>query len=381
MKANVTHVTNVTHITQVTQVTKGHKQTAMKNELINKIYNNERVNEKEALDLFSWDIIELGQIADMRRQAIHPTQEVGFIIDRIINFTNICEACCSFCAFHARANLIKPYEMPLDTIFEKISELLNAGGTQVMLQGGLHPDYKLKDYLNMITSVKTKFPQIWLHSFSPSEVVHIAKKESLSIDKIIKELKTAGLDSMPGASDILVDRVRKKVSPKKASVKQWREVMFGLAKNNMKSSATMTYGLGETNEEKIAHLKTVRDVQDITGNIQAFIPWSFSPCGTDMNNLLPATGVDYLKILAISRIFLDNIIFFQAGWLTEGLKLAQLALAMGANDMGGILTEEVVVKATGIKTSTSQEQLCNIIKNAGKIPVKRDSLYQKIGRN
>ena len=350
----------------------------MNNELLDKIYENKRINEKDALELFSWDIIELGKAADMRRQAIHPTREVGFIIDRIINFTNICEACCSFCAFHARANLIPPYEMPLETIFKKIEDLIAAGGTQVMLQGGLHPDYRLKDYLNLITSIKTKFPQIWLHSFSPSEVIHIAKKESISIDKIIKELKTAGLDSMPGASDVLIDRMRQKISPKKATVQQWKEVMCCLADNNMKTSATMTYGLGETNKEKIEHLKTIRDVQDITNNIQAFIPWSFSPSGTRMDNILPATGVDYLKILAISRIFLDNITYFQAGWLTEGLKLAQIALAMGANDMGGILTEEVVVKATGIKTSTNQEQLCSIIKNAGKTPVKRNSLYQKL---
>ncbi len=349
-----------------------------KKKLSDKIYNSERIDEKEALDLFSWDILELGKAADMRRKAIKPTQEVGFIIDRIINFTNICDACCSFCAFHARANHIEPYEMTLEEIFKKIEDLVNAGGTQVMLQGGLHPDYELKYYTDMITSVKKRFPGIWLHSFSPSEVVHIAKKESISIDEIVKEFKKAGLDSMPGASDLLVERMRKKISPRKAGVKEWKAVIFSLAKNGMKSSATMTYGMGETNEEKIRHLKTIRDVQDITGNIQAFIPWSFSPMGTSMDHIKPATGMEYLKILAISRIFLDNIVYFQAGWLTEGLKLAQIALAMGANDMGGILTEEVVVKATGIQTTTSQEQLAEIIKNAGKVPVQRDSLYRPI---
>ena len=354
-----------------------------KKELLSKIYHNERINDKEALSLFAWDIIELGKAADMRRRAISPIQnssqksgqEVGFIVDRIINFTNICAACCSFCAFHARANLIKPYEMPLETILQKIKDLVNAGGTQVMLQGGLHPDYMLQDYLHMITAVKTKFPEIWLHSFSPSEVVYIAQKESLSIDKIVKEFKKAGVNSMPGASDLLVDRIRKKISPKKASVKQWGKVILSLAENNMKSSATMTYGMGETNQEKIKHLEIIRDVQDKTGNIQAFIPWSFSPASTRMDTILPATGVEYLKILAISRIFLDNIIYFQAGWLTEGLKLAQIALSMGANDMGGILTEEVVVKATGIKTTTNQAQLIKLIKDTGKTPVKRDSLY------
>ncbi len=349
-----------------------------KKKLSDKIYNSERIDEKDALDLFSWDILELGKAADMRRKAIKPTQEVGFIIDRIINFTNICDACCSFCAFHARANHIEPYEMPLEEIFKKIEDLVNAGGTQVMLQGGLHPDYGLKNYIDMIAAVKKRFPEIWLHSFSPSEVVHIAKKESISIDEIVKEFKKAGLDSMPGASDLLVERMRKKISPRKAGVKEWKEVIFSLAKNGMKSSATMTYGMGETNKEKIVHLKTIRDVQDIAGNIQAFIPWSFSPGGTSMDHIKPATGMEYLKILAISRIFLDNITYFQAGWLTEGLKLAQIALAMGANDMGGILTEEVVVKATGIQTTTNRAQLAQIIKNAGKIPVQRDSLYRPI---
>ena len=345
-------------------------------ELLNKIESGDRIDEKEALELFSWDIIELGSAADMRRKAISPAQEVGFIVDRIINFTNICDACCTFCAFHASANHIKPYEIPIEEILKKIDALVHAGGTQVMLQGGLHPDYELKFYMDMIKTVRKNFPDIWLHSFSPSEVVHMAKKESISIDDTVKALKKAGLNSMPGASDLLVERVRKKISPQKASVEEWKEVMFSLADSRMKSSATMTYGMGETNEEKIAHLKTIRDVQESAGNIQAFIPWSFSPTGTSLDHIKPATGMDYLKILAISRIFLDNIVYFQAGWLTEGLKLAQLALAMGANDMGGILTEEVVVKATGIKTETNQEQLVQIIKNAGKIPVKRDSLYQ-----
>ena len=351
-------------------------KTNTKKILREKIYNNERINDKEALSLFSWNMIDLGKAADMRRKAINPTHNVGFIIDRIINFTNICYACCSFCAFHARANLIQPYEMPIQTILQKIKELVDAKGTQVMLQGGLHPDYRLNDYLKMITEVKTKFPDIWLHSFSPSEVVYIAKKESIPIDKIVKEFKKAGVDSMPGASDLLVDRIRKKISPKKANVRQWQEVMMSLAKNDMKSSATMTYGMGETNKEKIKHLQIIRDVQDKTGNIQAFIPWSFSPASTGMDNILAATGVEYLQILAISRIFLDNIVYIQAGWLTEGLKLAQLALSMGANDMGGILTEEVVVKATGVKTTTNQKQLIELIKNAGKTPVKRDSLYK-----
>ncbi len=343
-----------------------------------KILSGKRITPQEAITLFQWDILDLGRAGDARRRAVFPKEEVGFIVDRIINFTNVCEAGCTFCAFHARANLIEPYELTLEEIYKKIDELVNLGGTQVMLQGGLHPDYTLEKYITMIRSVKEQFPEICLHSFSPSEIVYIARKNGMTIFEIVKTLKEAGLDSMPGASDLLVDRIRKQVSPKKTSVEEWRAVMQALYENNMKSSATMTYGMGETNEEKIEHLNVIREVQDETGIIRAFIPWSFSPARTRMDDMLPATGIDYLRIVAIARIFLDNIIFFQAGWLTEGLKLAQLALAMGANDMGGVLMEEVVVKATGIKTETNAGEIIEIIKNAGKIPVQRDSDYKII---
>jgi cyclic dehypoxanthinyl futalosine synthase len=350
----------------------------MKDGLSKKIYEGQRLTPEEARDLFSWDLLDLGRAADFRMRLIHPGDTVGFIIDRIINFTNVCQACCSFCAFHARANLIDPYEMTVEEIFDKIADLVEAGGTQVMLQGGLHPDYGLKRYVGLVEKVKARFPGIWLHSFSPAEVVHIAEKENLTISDVISALKSAGLDSMPGASDLLIDRIRKIVSPKKLTVAQWREVMFRLAEHGLPSSATMTYGLGETDEEKIAHLTVVREVADRTGNIQAFIPWSFSPARTRLEYIPPATGVDYLKIVAIARIFLDNIRYIQAGWLTEGLRLAQIALSFGANDMGGVLTEEVVVKATGITTTASRDEMIALIKNAGKVPVQRDSLYRTV---
>jgi len=356
----------------------GMKDVKRNNDLYHKIYDGRRITPDEALHLFSWDIIDLAKAGDMRRKLVFPKETVGFIIDRIINFTNICEAACAFCAFHARANLIEPYELTKDDILLKVEELVEAGGTQIMLQGGLHPDYTLNTYIDMVTSVKKRFPNIYLHSFSPSEIVHISRKSSVPINDVVKELKSAGLDSVPGASDLLVDRVRTKVSPRKIMVDEWREVMFALYRNEMVSSATMTYGMGETNEEKIAHLNVIRDVQDETGIIQAFIPWSFSPAKTRMDDTLPATGIDYLQILAISRIFLDNITYIQAGWLTEGLKLSQVALSMGANDMGGVLMEEVVVKATGIKTRTNDKELIDIIKNAGKIPALRDSRYRVI---
>ena len=356
------------------------KNKIQNSELYLKIYSGERITPEEALELFSWDLIDLGMAGDMRRRTVFPGKEVGFIIDRIINFTNICEAACAFCAFHARANLIQPYELTMDEICDKIEELVSAGGTQVMLQGGLHPDYGIDRYVEMVKSVKKRFPDIYLHSFSPAEIMHLSQKSTLPVDDVVKALKEAGLDSVPGASDLLVDSIRKRVSPKKITTDEWCEVITALWRNEMKSSATMTYGMGETDDQKIEHFKVIRDMQDRTGILRAFIPWSFSPYRTRMENILPATGIEYLKVVAIARIFLDNITHIQAGWLTEGLKLAQIALTMGANDMGGVLMEEVVVKATGIRTKTNSRELIEIIKNAGKIPVQRDSRYRVIRR-
>jgi cyclic dehypoxanthinyl futalosine synthase len=341
-----------------------------------KIYNGTRIEKEEAADLFSWDIIELGMAADFRKDIISIGNKVGFIIDRIINFTNVCEASCDFCAFHAQGGQIEPYELTLGEILAKVEELVAIGGTQVMLQGGLHPGYTLDNYVKMVKTIKERFPEIYLHSFSPAELIHAARRSSLSLDDVVKRLKKAGLDSVPGASDILVDRVRKRVSPKKHTTAQWIEVINTLSDHGLKSSATMTYGMGETIDERIEHLDVIRTVQDRTGIIRAFIPWSFSPGHTRMEDLLPATGIDYLKVLAVSRIFLDNIIYIQTGWLTEGLKLAQIALTMGANDMGGVLMEETVVKATGIHNKTNMAELIDIIQDAGKIPVQRDSDYR-----
>ncbi|PKL39549.1 MAG: dehypoxanthine futalosine cyclase [Spirochaetae bacterium HGW-Spirochaetae-1] len=351
-----------------------------KNTIKLKIYTGERISREEAVTLFQWDIRELGHAADARLALIHPENTVGFILDRIVNFTNVCEAGCRFCAYHARAGKVEAYELSMEEMLGKIDDLVRAGGTQVMLQGGLHPDYTIETYLTMVKEVKAAFPQIYLHSFSPAEIYHISQKSDLTLDEVLQRLKSAGLDSVPGASDLLVDRIRTYVSPGKISRENWCEVMYALERAGMTSTATMTYGMGETLDEKIEHLDTVRTVQDKTGILRAFIPWSFSPRYTRMDEIMPATGVDYLKVVAIARIYLDNIRYIQAGWLTEGLKLAQVALAMGANDMGGILTEEVVVKATGIRTNTGMDELVEIIRNAGRIPVLRDSRYEIIRR-
>jgi len=343
-----------------------------------KIYQGKRIKSEEAVQLFSWNIFELGMAADFRRGLVLPGDKVGFIVDRIINFTNICEASCAFCAFHARAGRIEPYELTIDEILSKVEELVQIGGTQVMLQGGLHPRHTIDTYTDMVKAIKDNFPFVYLHSFSPAELIHVSRKSGITLDETIKQLKEAGLGSVPGASDILVDRVRGYACPKKISSAEWQEVMYSLSLHGLKSSATMTFGMGETVEERVEHLKVIRDVQDRTGIMRAFIPWSFSPFNTDMEDMALSTGIDYLKIIAVSRIFLDNIVHIQAGWLTEGLKMAQIALKMGASDMGGVLMEEAVIKATGMENRTNMAELIDIIKNAGKIPFQRDSDYREV---
>lgn len=344
------------------------------------IYSGRRITPDEALSLFDWDLPALGSAADFRRRMVWPDDTVGFILDRIINYSNRCEAMCRFCAFHARGGQIPGYDLTPNDILSKVEELVAAGGTQVMLQGGLHPDWSLQTHLALAREVKRNFPGITLHSFSPAEIIHLAKRRATGPDDIVAQLKAAGVDSVPGASDLLVDRIRREVSPKKCSTAEWMTVIESLHRHGMASSATMTYGLGETLAERIEHLRVVREAQDRTGILRAFIPWSFSPARTELAAMPRATAMDYLKIVAIGRIFLDNVVHIQAGWLTEGVKMAQLALAMGANDMGGVLTEERVVKATGVETRMTRESMISLIRDAGRIPVQRNSNYEEIRR-
>jgi len=347
-------------------------------ELTGSIRRGERIAPADAINLLSLPLPELGALGDIRRRRVEPHGNVGYIVDRIINYSNRCTAKCAFCAFHAEAGVLPEYDLSIESILEKVAELVEAGGTQVMLQGGLHPAHPLAWYLDLVKTVKAAFPRIHLHSFSPSEIVHIAGREHLDYTTLVGRLRAVGLDSIPGASDLLVDSVRSRVSPRKCTRDQWREVILAIADNGMVSSATMTYGMGETIEERVEHLRFVRDIQDETGVFQAFIPWSFSPANTGMPDVPPAGGMEYLRTVALSRIFLDNIPHLQAGWLTEGLELAQLALAMGADDMGGVLTEELVLQATDVRTRVTVPVLEDLIRNAGKIPVRRDSRYRPL---
>jgi len=338
-----------------------------------------RVSKKEALHLFQDDIYTLGKRADaVKREVLDSRADYAcFIIDRNINTTNICSAKCNFCAFYREENDPDSFILTIDEILKKVAQLQETGGTRVMIQGGLTEKCGLKFYTRLFSAIKKQCPSICIHSLSPAEINHLAKLERRSVYEIILELKEAGLVSLPGAAEILVDEHRKIVSPHKLKTAEWVEVMENIHKAEMSSTATMTFGMGESFSDRIEHLFVIRDLQDRTGVFRAFIPWTFSKPHTRLN-VDETTGEDYIKTVAISRIVLDNIDHIHAGWVTEGFELSEMALRMGASDMGGILMEELVVKATGTTYTTSKETMIKVIKNAGLKPAIRDSEYNII---
>ncbi|MDI6752160.1 MAG: cyclic dehypoxanthinyl futalosine synthase [bacterium] len=346
-------------------------------EVLEKAYSGQRLDAEEGLLLFDLDLISLGKIADKRRRLYHPEEITTFIINRNITFTNICVLRCKFCAFSVSKKSKTGYLLSKDEIIRKVEELVKIGGTQVMLQGGVNPELSLDYYCDLLRSIKAKF-DVWFHSLSPTEIYYLSKTSGLSIKDVLLKLKEAGLDSLPGAAEILVDRVRKIISPHKLMTAEWLTVMREAHSIGMKTTATMTFGMMETKKERIEHLLKIRELADSTQGFTAFIPWTFSPKNTKFSNLPASGGVDYLKMVAISRIMLDNIPNIQAGWVTEGPKLAQISLFFGANDLGGTLMEEVVIASTGISHQMSINQAIELIKGAGKQPCQRDTGYNII---
>ncbi|MBI3354849.1 MAG: dehypoxanthine futalosine cyclase [Nitrospirae bacterium] len=351
--------------------------------VIDKIKSGQRISEKDAIILFEEaDLLALGELADNIRKRLHPDNIVTFVVDRNINYTNICINKCSFCAFYRNQPDKDAYILNGKEIYKKINEAIALGATQILLQGGLHPEFDIAFYENLFKKIKEKF-RIQLHALSPPEVYHIARQSGLSVKETISRLKTAGLDSIPGGgAEILVDRVRKQVSPKKINSKEWAEVMIEAHGLGLPTTATMMFGAIETTEEIIQHLSLIRNIQDKTKGFTAFIPWSFQPGNTELGSkgqwsrTSYATGVDYLKVLSISRIFLDNFKNIQASWVTQGAKIAQVALRFGANDMGSTMIEENVVAAAGVSYRISKEEIIGIIKDAGFIPAQRNTTYQ-----
>lgn len=341
-----------------------------------------RIGEAEALDLLvHGDLLELGARADEVCHRWHPGTDVTFVVDRNINYTNVCVSGCRFCAFYREPGSPDAYVLSRTEIYAKIEETLALGGTAVMMQGGLHPDLDIEWFEGLFRGIKEKYP-IHIHSLSPPEIAHIAQLSALSLAETLQRLHAAGLDSLPGGgAEVLVDRVRAAVSPHKISTATWLEVMCRAHALGMPSTATMMFGSLDTPQERVEHLRRIRDLQDETGGFTAFIPWTFQAGNTRLQEgHLAATGMDYLRMLAISRIYLDNVPNIQASWVTQGIKLGQVSLAFGANDMGSTMIEENVVRAAGVSHRMSVDEMVWCIRGAGRSPVQRDTLYREVRR-
>jgi len=341
-----------------------------------------RVRDAEALELLRCgELLELGARADEVRCFLHPGVDVTFIVDRNINYTNVCVSGCRFCAFYRSPGAPDAYVLSEAEIHRKIEETLGLGGTAIMMQGGLHPELGIDWFERLLRGIKRRF-EIHIHSFSPPEIAHIASVSAISTKETLTRLRDAGLDSLPGGgAEVLVDRVRHAVSPHKTTAAGWIDVMRTAHRLGIPGTATMMFGSLETLEERVEHLRRIRDLQDETGGFTAFIPWSFQPANTDLAaGHVAASGADYLRVLAVSRLYLDNIPSVQASWVTQGVRLGQVALSFGANDLGSTMIEENVVRAAGVSHRLTVEQMVEAIRNAGRRPVQRDTLYREVKR-
>lgn len=332
--------------------------------------------------LESDDFVRIGLAADEIRQRWHPDNIVTYIIDRNINYTNVCNVVCTFCAFYRRPGKPDTYVRTLDEIYGKIDETIALGGTGVLMQGGLHPDFGIEWYEDLLRNLHAKYPDFQLHCFSPPEIHNIHLISSLDYETVLARLKAAGLYSLPGGGgEILDDEVRKRVSTK-CTTDEWLAVMRAAHRVGLRSTATMMFGIGDSIVHRVRHLQRIRDLQDETGGFTAFIPWTFQRENTALGRRIKEepTGIDYLKMLSVSRLFLDNIEHFQSSWLTQGLKLGQVALRFGADDMGSIMIEENVVSAAGANNCADEKMLRYLISEAGFKPQQRDILYRHVNR-
>ncbi len=352
----------------------------MLNHVFDKVRSGERLTFEDGQELFnSNDLLEIGMMADHIRRKKHSRPDVTFIIDRNINYTNVCVTECTFCAFYAHVgDERKSYTLTNEQLGRKIQETIDLGGSRILLQGGLNPDLGLDYYEDTFRFIKSNY-KIWLHALSPEEVVFIARQSGLKTREVIRHLMAAGLDSIPGGgAEILVDEIRDRIAPKKCTSDEWLGVMYEAHKLGLKTTATMMFGHVESFEDRLQHMIVVRELQDITHGFTAFIPWTFQPRNTELaknhDNLREkSSAFDYLKTLAISRLMLDNIDSIQVSWVTQGLKIAQIGLKFGADDFGSLMIEENVVSAAGTKhfSGFSLSQIKRAIKSAGFEPVQR----------
>ena len=345
-------------------------------QILNGVTGGERLSEEEAVTLLrSGSIIEVGATANAVRMKKHPSNVVTYIIDRNINYTNICISGCRFCAFYRTIGDEDAYVLTNDELDQKIAETKKAGGNQILLQGGHHPEFGIEWYEEMVSGIKER-TGVHIHGFSGPEIVHIAEQSNLSIKEAIARLKEAGLDSIPGGgAEILVDRVRDAISPNKCTADEWIEVMRQAHKAGMRTTATMMFGHEETIEERVESLKKIRDLQDETGGFTAFIPWPFQPDNTAMETFAKVGGHGYLLTLAVSRLYLDNVDNIQASWVTQGPKVAQISLFFGANDLGSTMLEENVVAAAGVSHKLPEKELVKLAEEVGFVAKRRTMEY------
>jgi cyclic dehypoxanthinyl futalosine synthase len=363
---------------------KGTKATKRAKEILDRVVAGERLVADEALTLFkSHDLTALGAAAHRARLRLHPEPIVTYVVDRNINYSNVCASGCAFCAFWRAKGDPDAYVLSRDELREKLAETVRLGGKQILLQGGLHPDLPLEFYCDMLRWMKEEFG-VHLHAFSPPEIVHFARLNGLTIREVIERLREAGLDSIPGGgAEVLSERCRARLSPRKCTVAEWLEVMSTAHRLGMRTSATMMFGHIETLAERVEHLEHIRRLQDETGKpaeagkFTAFIPWTFQPENTALGGDAVG-GFDYLRTLAISRLYLDNVPNVQASWVTQGAKIAQMALYFGANDLGSTMLEENVVRAAGCSFRMDRSEMERLICDAGFSPRTRNFFYEAI---
>lgn len=344
-------------------------------DLLHKLSHGERLSEADALTLLKHgDLLQLGHWADEYNRKKNG-DTVGYVVDRNLNYTNVCVLRCKFCAFRRDKGDEDSWELSHEDIDRKIEELLQHGGTQILMQGGHHPDFKLDYYTSMVRHIKSKYPGITVHAFSPPELHHVSHLCKISYRELLTQLKESGLDSIPGGgAEILDDGIRQEISSGKCKTEQWLKIFETAHELGIQGSATMMFGHRETLEQRVRHLALLRDLQDRTGGFFAFIPWTYVPGNSPMGGS-QAGAHDYLKTLAVSRLFLDNFRNIQVSWLTQGIQVAQIATQFGGNDMGSTLLEENVVRATGAPHRTNVEELKRIIGEVGRVPRQRDTFY------
>ncbi len=351
--------------------------------VIDKVLDGERINAEDALELYHLRLNELGQLADYRRQVAKArafggrgNEIVTYIVDRNINYTNVCDVYCKFCAFYRTEKDADHYVLSHDQIDQKIDELVAIGGIQILMQGGHHPKLGIDYYLDLLHHIREKYPQINIHAFSPPEFNHFAKVFRMPMRELIQKFKDAGLGSIPGGGgEILVDRVRNRISPLKCNSDQWLEVMRIAHELGLNSSATMMFGHVETIQDRIEHLERLRELQDQTGGFTAFICWTFQPENVVLK-ATPAGSAEYLRTQALARIYLDNIENLQSSWVTQGPRIGQIALRYGANDFGSVMMEENVVSQAGTSFRITREEIERLISEAGFEPRTRNNWYE-----